>query len=155
MADLETAKTVLRGLRREVKEIEGGLFAISSRDQNFVIRGEEIDDYIARRPEIKRATETQMYLPGSYEHVVQFEGGGLRRPARRDEPLFVEGADGTRIEISRPSVLFCLCLTDVDQIDRELRRFALFPGNMRAPEDRVIGDLFRVPLRTGWTAQRV
>ena len=143
MADLEMAKVVLRGLRRDVIELPGIGFAVNFRDQ-FVVRAEDVDSYLAQKSEIKRPSETQLYRSGWYEHVVRFEGGGLRRPYSRDESLLIESPDGTRIEVSRPSTLFCLCLTDVDQLDRQLRRLTISPPGSRTGEERPLGDAFRV-----------
>jgi hypothetical protein len=78
MADLELAKVALRGLHRDVSELPGIGFAVNFRDQNFVVKAEDIDSYLAQKSEIKRPSETQLYRSGWYEHVVRFEGGGGR-----------------------------------------------------------------------------
>ena len=147
MANLDAAKSVTRGLRREVKEAEDG-FSVAVRDQNYVLRSDDIDAYLTFKPEIKRVTETQLYTPGRYEHVIQFEGTGPRRLFRRDrdDPVALDSADGTtRIEIGRPTTSFCLCLTDTDEIDKELRRFALLPpGLYRGQESRPFNEMFRL-----------
>jgi hypothetical protein len=146
MADLETAIGALRALRREVKEVAGIGFVVELRDQ-FALRDDELDTYLERKQAFKKATETQIWYPGYYEHVIRFEGIGPRRPYRRaEEALVVEAADGrTRIEIGRPSPLFCVSLTDADEMHKELRRF-MFPG-LPFPRaeagTRSISDLFR------------
>ena len=147
MADLETATSVLRGLRREVRE-QDGAFIVSARDQDlFSITSEEIDVYLAERGELSRDTETQLIKAGCYEHVVQFEGVGPRRPYRREGALSLASHDGqTTIEIGRPSSTFCLCLTDVDNLDRELRRLIAFgmPGGLRGREVRPLAEATRL-----------
>jgi hypothetical protein len=146
VADLETAKAVLRGLRLSVAEIEGGDFAVEFRSQKYVLTAHDLDTYASRKPQLKKATETQLFYPGYYEHVVQFEGTGPRRPYRRDEDkLALESSDGaTRIEIGRPSPLFCLSLSDVDQFERELRRFAFGFSSFARVDLRSISDMFRL-----------
>lgn len=146
MVEIETIKSVLRGLRREITPLDGVGYAVKMRDQNYVLKTEDIEFYLLHKPQIKRATETQIFFPGYYEHVIQFEGASFRRPYRRDEnALELQSADSkTKIEISRPSALFCLCLTDVDEMDRELRRLATFIGPPRGAEDRSISDLIRL-----------
>jgi hypothetical protein len=143
MADLEIAGVVLRGLRRDIQEAEPGRFVAVFGDQTFSITSAEIDMYLARKAEIKRENETQYFVGGHYEHVVQFEGVGIRRYPRRDAPLSLQNDQGTRIEIGRPSVLFVLSLTDVDQLDRSLRRHMSLALINRTREQRTLSELFR------------
>lgn len=144
--DIALAQHALRGLRKDVSE-EGESFVIQQREQRYLLPKSELDEYLGRRPELQRATETQLFFPGFYEHVVRFEGTGPRRIPRRGEDGYVlTSADGlTRIELGRLSSLFCLSLTDVERMNSELRRFALMGVNYGRPtDDRPLGDLFRL-----------
>jgi hypothetical protein len=122
----DEVNAIIRWLRNsEIREINNEKVVISWGGRSFWLKAEDISNYVARRPEFKRPLETQLWFPGHYEHVIQFEGSRPRRPSRREDrdKLELVSADGvTRIEISQPSTLFCLCLTDIDQMDRELRR---------------------------------
>jgi hypothetical protein len=146
-ANLDAAKHVLRGLRKEVSEITPGSFVFTmTRDQRYVLKSEDLSEYLARQPSLARATETQLFTPGYYEHVVRFEGYGPRRYLRRgDDTVVLTSQDGaTRIELSGISTLFCLCLMDVDTIDPELRRFSLAPVITRGTDDKPFNSLFRL-----------
>jgi hypothetical protein len=145
MADFEVARSVLRGLGRDLKEVEDGRFSFEVRGQTFLVESKDVDHYLSVKSQIKRQTETQIWLPGFYEHVVQFEG---RRPYRRNEENFsLKSEDGkAEIEIGRPSTLFCLALADVDRLDRELIRATSAGPLLRwqNSEPRSISDLFRL-----------
>jgi hypothetical protein len=145
MVDFETAKWLLRALRREVKEVPNFGVAVEFRDQQFLVKHDDLSTYLERKPSLRKTAETQIWHSGYYERVVQFEGTGPRRPYRRSEDtLAMKSSDGTSIEIGRPSALFCISLTDVDEMDRELRRLtrsSLFPSGTENPS---ISDLFRL-----------
>jgi hypothetical protein len=147
MADIELARSVLRGLSAEITEPEVGNFHINYRNRLFRLAGDEIDAYVETRIQIRKPTETQLFIPGHYEHVVQSEGD-FRRRIRRDEQLSLRNQDGTTvIDLGKASSLFCLSLTDVDRLDRNLRRFALFGlGMARVPGNQVqhFTDIFRI-----------
>ncbi|MBS1786618.1 MAG: hypothetical protein JST85_02790 [Acidobacteria bacterium] len=144
--DLATAQAVLRGLSIDVTE-QGDGYAVQLRDQRYVLKMEELEFYLSRKSELRRISETQLFYPGFYEHVVRFEGVGPRRVLRRGDDIYtLTSADGlTRIEIGHLSTVFCLSLTDVDRIDSELRRFSMISPNLgRRRDDRSIGEIFRL-----------
>gem|GEM_PF-5341816 len=46
MINLDTATRLLRGLRKEIKLTEGGIFLIEMRSQNYSVTAEELQDYL-------------------------------------------------------------------------------------------------------------
>lgn len=143
---LTEVQNVLRGLRTTVTEHEDG-YAIQLRDQVYVLKQSELKYYLAHKSEFRRASETQLFFPGFYEHVVRFEGIGPRRFLRRsDDTYTLTSVDGlTRIELGHLSAVFCLSLTDVDKIDSDLRRLSMPISNLgRKRDDRSIGEVFRL-----------
>ncbi len=125
MVDLDTAVHVLRGLKKEVKAIVGIGFSVESRLQRFLVTTEELQAYLDDKATLKKSGETQLSKVGYYEHAVQFEGAPMRRASYRrgEDVLLLVSADTlTTVEIGRPSTLFCLSLTDTDDMVRDLRR---------------------------------
>ncbi|MGO9346611.1 MAG: hypothetical protein ACLPZJ_09540 [Terriglobales bacterium] len=143
--NLETAMGLLRAIGGEVKEVNGG-FIFKVFDQQYLIKKDELNCYLERKSALRKNTETQLWYPGYYEHVVQFEGIAPKRLIRRgnEDVLSVKSSDGTVIEIGRPSPLFCISLTDADEMHKELRRFALRPIYRSEPGPRSLSDLFRL-----------
>ena len=142
MADLNLACSVLRGLQRDVTETADGFSVIIGR-QEYIITGEEIDEYVALKPLFQRSSETQLFIPGRYEHAIQYEG---RRFLTRDPELTLQSNDGsTRVEISTPSSIFLLCLIDVENINREVLRFLQRDiGNSRRQIRRKFTEIARI-----------
>jgi hypothetical protein len=91
------------------------------------LKAEEFDAYVSLKNTISRATETQLFTPGYYEHVVRFEGDVRRRMVRRDNPSvsLANQDNSVHVELGEISNLFCICLADADVIDRNLRRLAV------------------------------
>lgn len=144
--EISIAQEVLRGLKREVIQ-EGTNFIIQLREQRYVLREEDLQFYCEHKHEFRKPLETQLHFPGNYEHVIRFEGIGPRRGGRLIEENFcLTSPDGTiKIEIGRPSTLFCLSLTDTDRMSRDLYRFYGMPnGFYRREEIRYIDDIFRL-----------
>lgn len=141
MATLEEAQSVLRGFRREVREVPEQGFTIDIRHP-LLVSYAEMDDYLAVRADLKRPAETQATMAGYYEHVVQFEGNFARRPLRRnDDELKMTSPDElTTIQIARPSTRFLLSLGDTDEVQRSFRRFIAPTPMSREGNFR---DLFR------------
>lgn len=141
MATLDEARNVLRGFRREVREVPEQGFTVELRQPTLVTYA-EVDEYLAVRDTLRRPAETQATMPGYYEHVVQFEGYGARRPIRRpeDDLRMVSPDEQTTIEIARPSIRFILSLSDTDEINRSFRRF-MMPAYMG--RDGSLRDMFR------------
>ena len=137
------AKNVLRGFGLEIVAIDNDTFGIKRGGEIFSISKADIDHYLQVKPRIKKDSETILWLPGYYEHVVQFEGARLRRPFREDAPFVLNSHDAIQIEVGRPSPLFCLSLADTDTMDRELRRL-MASFIMRSPQARSISDMFRM-----------
>lgn len=147
MADLETAEQVLRAFKRDVTQAPEG-FLVNARQQQIqiLVKNDDLDLYLSRRSALRKDTETQIWCAGYYEHVVQFEGGNYRRSfPRSEDDLVISSNDGTKIEIGRPSPLFCLGITDSDEFSRSLRRFAV-PGMAfyrNGAEPKSLSDYFR------------
>lgn len=147
--DLTTAQTTLRGLRRMEISEEEGKFVLRRSGSSFNLKVEDLEKYLTHKPEIRRRSETQLFFPGFYEHVVRFEGNLLLRRASYDDrsrPLV--SADGsTHIELGALSPIFCLSLTDTDKMDLELNRMAMMGIGPRVSEERPLSAIFR-PLRS-------
>lgn len=140
MADLNLACSVLRGLQRAVTETADG-FSMKIGRQEYFITSEEIDEYVALKSLFQRPSETQLFLPGRYEHVVQHEG---RQFLTRDPKLALQSNDGsTRVEVSTPSSIFMLCLTDVEKLNREVSKFLRDVLPPREDKPRKFTDLAR------------
>ncbi|WP_201987004.1 hypothetical protein [Hymenobacter rubidus] len=144
--DLATVQNISRGIRGEVSEVENG-FALRRGSHEYLITTEDAEQYLARKADIRRTIETQIYYPGYYEHIVRFEGNGLRStPRSGDDSIVLNSPDGqTKIEIGIISNFFTLALLDVDRLSPQLRRF-MMAGLMfsRPRADRPIGTLFRL-----------
>lgn len=147
MIDAETVKGILRAFRGEIKEEDNGNFILTYNNQSYIVGCDDILSYLQRKTSIKKSTETQIWMPGYYEHVVRFEGAGSRRFGRPNEDtLCIEASDRqTKIEVGRPSAMFCLSLGDAEKIDSALRRFT--PpglGLLRSTRnDLTISEIFR------------
>ena len=138
MADLQTAQSVLRGLRCDVNQTTNDYYVVI-RNQKYLITNADIDEYNAIKCSIHREIETQIFYPGKYEHAIQHEG---RRLFPR-ETISMESRDGiTKIEISFASPLFILFLTDVDDLNRELR--PLNYNSFSREELTPLNELFRI-----------
>jgi len=146
MASLEEAQIALRALGGDLSVSEEGNFLLAHPRHQISLKPDELDAYLSVKPQIKKISETAIFLDGHYEHVVQFEGDGPRRYRRPDEVLKMVSPDGdTEIEISRPSAIFALQLTDKDELDRSLRRFIGPAASWRFPERvTTISDYFRL-----------
>src|SRR5271166_6770353 len=114
MVDFETATSLLRALGGEVKETTDFGLIVKLRTQQYLLKNDEVADYLERKASLHKTTETQIWYPGYYEHVVQFEATGPRRYRPDENTLSVAAPDGTTIEIARPSPLFCISLIDAD-----------------------------------------
>ena len=66
--------SLARGLRREAVLDHEGNLVIERGSVKFVTPHEEIKRYFGKKDQFRRDYETQLYYPGRYEHVVQFEG---------------------------------------------------------------------------------
>ncbi|WIG98332.1 hypothetical protein [Myxococcus sp. SDU36] len=142
MATLEQTKEVLRGLRRGIiiTQSEGSTFSFKHRHRDYTVTGDEIDTYFKQRTSLKKTTETQIFSPGHYEHAIQFEGSPYYNIYRAENALTLENPTGTiRIEISKPSTIFCLSTTDTDKINKDLRLSALseFSSSRSAPAEKI------------------
>jgi hypothetical protein len=148
MIDLDTAAHLLRGLKKDVRAIVGRGFSVEMRFQQFLVTAEELQAYLDHKATLKKSGETQLSQAGYYEHAVQFEGAPMRRASYRrgEDVLRLVSADTlTTIAIGRPSTLFCLSLTDTDEMGRDLRRLSAFGPLYRDSQDiKPLSDMFRL-----------
>lgn len=143
MATTEQAKEILRGLAKAITEPEPSKYSFSHGGIEYSITESEITQYIKCKPKISKLTETQLFMPGYYEHAIQFERLG---PRGTDVPVSLESHDRQiKIQINKPSSLFCLTLTDTDKFNKDLRRFWMHRSFFISTDERApvsIRELF-------------
>lgn len=147
MAEINQVEQVLRGAKSEVADLGNNRFSIEIRGSIYIVEGADVDLYLERKQSITSDFETQIFTPGHYEHVVQFEGARPRRPSWREgeeNPLKLTSRDGMVVEVSRPSPLFALHFFDVDNITLEQKRLAFMIGPRRYQNESGISELFRL-----------
>lgn len=147
MAELKHVEQVLRGAKSEITDLGDNRFSIVIRGGTYIVEGDDVDLYLEKRQSITSDFETQIFAPGHYEHVVQFEGARPRRPYLRDgeeSHLKLTSRDDTVVEVSRPSPLFALHFFDVDKITLEQKRLAYMMSPRRSQNETSISELFRL-----------
>ncbi|WP_133170054.1 hypothetical protein [Kumtagia ephedrae] len=144
MVSVEDAQRVVRGLKRNLSDFDEQHFSIERGSDKYLILKDDIASYLESKPNLRSDLETQIWVPGHYEHVVQFEGSRPRRPfLREDDQLQLESRDGVTVSVKRPSSLFYLSLLDTDELNKELRRLMYGPPPGRS-SSRAISELFRM-----------
>lgn len=144
MVSIEEAQHIVRSLKRNLVEADDNNFGFDLFGGKILIAKADFANYIEQKPKIKSDMETQIWVPGHFEHVVQFEGARPRRPfPRDDDQLQLVSQDGTTVTVKRPTALFCLYLLDTDELSRELRRL-IFDLGMRSNSSSKLTDVFRM-----------
>jgi hypothetical protein len=69
-----------------LKEI-GGSLVLQLTNQPYLIKEDDLTLYLEHTPLLQKETDTQVWYPGYYEHVVQFEGTRPGRFMRRNEDV--------------------------------------------------------------------
>lgn len=147
MVELHQVEQLLRGANSDVTKLDGDRYSVLIKGRNYIIDGADVGLYLENIDKITSASETQIFIPGHYEHVVQFEGARPRRQFLREgeeSQLKLTSRDGVVVEISRPSPLFAIRFFDVDEITREQRRLAFGIGMRHSQEEANISELFRL-----------
>jgi len=146
MAKLTDIQQILRGINSNIEKKKSGFFPAKMAGLEFRIKEADVDEYLKRKDIILRPEETAFFIPGFYEHMIEFQGRGpglWRLFGNKDEIRIENKIHNFLIEISPISHLFIFSLCDTDTMPKELRRFFMHqnPRN-RERKDVDIRDIF-------------
>lgn len=119
MANTEQVQEVLRNLAgATIGDKVNGVFPITVRSREFILRDDEVDDYIANRDSLSIEPETAIFIPGYYEHAVDVPRLSDLLELTRDEDgiTLSNEDDGVTLQLSGMSTRFLLAT--LDKLDR-------------------------------------